>query len=343
VKSRLIVIGASLGGIDALCELVKRLPAGFPAPIFIAQHIASHSPGMLPSILMNAGWLPAVHPKSGELIEGGKIYVAPPDRHMLVQKGYIRLSHGPRENRARSAIDALFRSAAVAYGPAVVGAVLSGQLDDGTAGLLAIKDRGGVTIVQEPTEATAASMPLSAIRHVKIDHVCKLAEIASLCVTLANDDAPMDNDREWRKLMEIENHIAEGAFSVDDWWGLEQMSTPSGLNCPSCGSALYELNDKRVLRFRCRSGHAFSAHSLLNGQVDAREARLSSLFGALIEEATLTKRMRSDPKLGEDLRFAKAVESRIESLERETAQVCEWLRAVNDLVDPEPQALIPAD
>jgi two-component system chemotaxis response regulator CheB len=247
---------------------------------------------MLPHILTNAGRLSPVHPKSGELIESGKIYVAPPDRHMLLQKDYVRLSHGPHENLARPAIDPLFRSAAVAYGPAVVGAVLTGQLDDGTTGLLAIKDRGGISIVQEPAEATAASMPLSAIRHVKIDYRCKLAEIASLFVALANDDPPTDEDRELQKLMEIENRIAEGVFNVEDWWGLEQMSTPSGLNCPSCRSALYELNDKRVLRFRCRSGHAFSAQSLLSGQADAREAHLSSLFGALIEEATLAKRMR---------------------------------------------------
>jgi two-component system chemotaxis response regulator CheB len=268
MKGRIFVVGASLSGIDALCQLVEQLPANFPAPIFVAQHVAPHSPGMLPYILGKAGRLPAIHPKAGELIEPGRIYVAPPDRHMLIAQGHVRLSHGPQENLARPAIDPLFRSAAVAYGPAVVGVILTGQLNDGTSGLLAIKDRGGTTIVQDPLEATAAGMPRSAIRHKAVDHVCKLAEMGSLFVELANDDPSAEQPSNIGRLMEIENRIAEGIFSVDDWWGLEQMSIPSGLNCPNCHSALYELNDKRVLRFRCRSGHAFSAESLLSGQAD---------------------------------------------------------------------------
>ncbi len=294
------MIGASLSGIDALCELVSRLPAGFPAPILIAQHVAPHSPGMLPYLLSKAGPLAAVHPKNPTALEPGTIYVAPPDRHMLVMKGYIRLSHGPHENLARPAIDPLFRSAAVNYGQAAVGVVLTGQLDDGTAGLLAIKDRGGFTLVQQPAEATARSMPMSAIRHVNVDKVCTLVEMAELFVLLANDDPPQGSEQSAQDLMMIENRIAEGIFNVEDWWALEQISSPSGLNCPSCKSALYELKDQRVLRFRCRSGHAFSAQSLLSGQADAREAHLSSLFGALIEEATLAKRLRREPLFAED-------------------------------------------
>ncbi len=332
---RIFVVGASLSGINALRALVENLPSDFPAPIFITQHVASHSPGMVPSILSGAGRLPAVHPKNMELIEPGRIYVAPPDRHMLVQRGYIRLSHGPHENLSRPAIDPLFRSAAVAYGPAVVGVVLTGQLDDGTAGLLAIKDRGGTTIVQEPSEATAASMPVSALRHVSVDHCCKLAEIAALFVKLAEDDPPPD-ERDVEKLMAIENRIAEGIFSVDDWWNLEQMSEPSGLNCPNCRSALYELNDKRVLRFRCRSGHAFSAQSLLSGQADAREILASSMFGALIEEATLAKRMLKTSAYAGDASFVNGLNGRVGTLEQEAAQVCEWLHAMTGLVQPEP-------
>jgi two-component system chemotaxis response regulator CheB len=341
MKGRIFVIGASLSGIDALCELVENLPADFPAPILIAQDVASHSPGMLPHILSKAGRLSAAHPKSGELIEAGRIYVAPPDRHMLVMKDYVRLSHGPHENLARPAIDPLFRSAAVAYGPAVVGAVLTGQLDDGTSGLLAIKDRGGITIAQDPSEATAASMPLSAIRHMRIDKVCKLGEMAHVFVTLADDDFPSER-QDFSRLMEIENRIAQGIFTVEDWWGLEQMSIPSGFNCPSCRSALYELNDKRVLRFRCRSGHAFSAESLLSGQADARETHLSSLFGVLIEEATLARRVRKDPAYQENQEATDGLSGRIAVLEREAAQVCDWLHAMIGLVEPEPSARLPS-
>ncbi len=159
--------------------------------------------------------------------------------------------------------------------------VLTGQLNDGTSGLLAIKDRGGFAIVQEPREASASSMPRSAIRHIEVDKVCTLDEMACLFVVLANDAPPPETERSLQRLMEIENRTAEGIFNVEDWWALEQMSMPSGLNCPSCRSALYELKDQRVLRFCCRSGHAFSTQSLLSGQADAREAHLSSLFGAL--------------------------------------------------------------
>ncbi len=336
MKGRIFVIGASLSGIDALCELVSQLPKGFPAPIFIAQHVASHSPGMLPNLLSKAGPLPAVHPKTGTRFEPGTIYVAPPDRHMLIQKGYVSLSHGPQENLARPAVDPLFRSAAVNYGPAVVGAVLTGQLNDGTSGLLAIKDRGGFTIVQEPGEATARSMPLSAIRHVKVDKVCTLEEMAHLFVELANDDPPSETEQSPQKLMEIENRIAEGVFNVADWWALEQMSLPSGLNCPNCRSALYELKDQRVLRYRCRSGHAFSAQSLLSGQADAREAQLSSLFGVLIEEATLAKRLRGEPLFSENSYTAGGLSNRVDALDRQANQVSEWLHVMSGLVEPEP-------
>lgn len=336
MKGRIFVIGASLSGIDALCELVSRLPAGFPAPIFIAQHVASHSPGMLPYLLSKAGPLPAVHPKNAGIFEPGTIYVAPPDRHMLVQKGYVRLSHGPHENLARPAIDPLFRSAAAEYGPAVVGVVLTGQLNDGTSGLLAIKDRGGFTIVQDPSEATARSMPLSAIRHIKVDKVCTLEYMARLLVVLANDDLPPEPGQSLERLMEIENRIAEGIFNVEDWWALERMSTPSGLNCPNCRSALYELNDRRVLRFRCRSGHAFSAQSLLSGQADAREAYLSSLFGALIEEATLAKRLSVEPLFADDSNTAESLGRRATALDHQANQLSEWLHAMSGLVEPEP-------
>lgn len=335
---RIFVIGASLSGIDALCELVSRLPAAFPAPILVVQHVASHSPGMLPYLLSKAGPLPAVHPKDGTLFEAGTIYVAPPDRHMLIRDGYVHLSHGPHENLSRPAIDPLFRSAAVNYGPAVVGVVLTGQLNDGTSGLLAIKDRGGFTIVQEPSEATARSMPLSAIRHMKVDKVCTLEQMARLFVVLAND-APPPETEELQKLMEIENRIADGIFNVEDWWALEQMSVPSGLNCPSCRSALYELKDHRVLRYRCRSGHAFSAQSLLSGQADAREAYLSSLFGALIEEATLAKRLRTEPFFAEDAYTTESLKSRVDDLDGQANQVSKWLHAMSGLVEPEPSRL----
>jgi two-component system chemotaxis response regulator CheB len=334
---RIVVIGASLSGIDALRLLIARLPADFPAPILICQHVAPHSPGLLPHILTEAGKLKATHPKTPQLLEPGAIYVAPPDRHMLVEKGYARLSHGPHENFARPAVDPLFRSAAVAYGPAVVGVVLTGQLDDGTAGLLAIKDRGGTTIVQEPSEAAAPSMPASALRHVPVDHRCGLVEMARLLTELANDDpSGAEFETDTQALIETENRIAQGVFRVEDWWSFEHMSTPSGYNCPTCRSVVYEVKDNRLLRFRCRSGHAFSALSLLSGQADARENLLSSVFGVLVEEATLTQRLLGRPEYAGEPHVSGGLAARATELERQGGQVSGWLHALAGLVEPEP-------
>jgi two-component system chemotaxis response regulator CheB len=331
---RIIAIGASLSGVAALTQLVRSLPSGLPAAVLIAQHVASHSPGFLPQILSSAGHLPAVHPADGEKVAEGQIYVAPPDRHMLMADGSIRLSHGPKENLARPAIDPLFRSVALAYGNRAIGVILTGQLDDGTAGLLAIKDCGGIAVVQEPHEATAPSMPLSALRHIPVDYRCRLEEMGPLLTRLVATSAPADPTGP-ETLLAIEGRIAAGDFRLDDWWELERMSAPAGLNCPDCRSAVYEMNDKRVLRFRCRSGHAFSAESLASGQSEARYNLLSSLFGALIEETTLLKRLAEGDGHGIERLAAAQHRGEAQRLQAQTEQVCEWLRSMAGLVEPE--------
>jgi len=149
----IIVIGASAGGVEALKVLAGLLPAHLAASVFVVLHVPAHGHSVMPDILSRAGVLPAVHPKNGQAIQKGFIYVAPPDQHMLVERGIIRLSHGPKENGHRPAVDPLFRSAARAYGNRVVAAVLTGVLDDGTAGLVAVKIMEGVRIAQDPAEA----------------------------------------------------------------------------------------------------------------------------------------------------------------------------------------------
>lgn len=277
-----------------------------------------NGPGMLPTILSRAGPLPAVHPDGTQALKPGRIYVAPPDRHLIVRHGYVTLSHGPRENFVRPAVDVLFRSAAIAYGPAAVGVVLTGYLDDGTAGLLPIKDRGGTAIVQDPAEATAASMPRSALRHVKVDHCLKVAEMAEVLVALAEDD-PAESGEATADLavLQLENRIACGIFDPDDWQVLEQSCRPSGLNCPDCRSALYELNDPRLLRYRCRSGHACTGRSLLGAQAEARESQLSALFGAEMEEASLARRMLDLQVDRDDAALASTLRSHLDILGRQ--------------------------
>lgn len=184
-RNDIVVIGASAGGLEGLCQLVHNLPADLPAAIFVVVHLSAKYPSWLPHILQKCGNLPAVHAVDGAPIEFGRIYVAPPDRHLLVKSEYMRVVLGPKENRFRPAIDPLFRTAAVAYGKRVVGIVLSGALNDGTAGLFEIKEQGGVAIVQEPLEALFPSMPQSAIQHIAVDHILPVADIARVLVDLA--------------------------------------------------------------------------------------------------------------------------------------------------------------
>ena len=181
----IVVIGASAGGVWTLQQLVQGFPAHLPAAIFIVVHTSPRYPSFLPHILQKSGKLPAVHAVDGAEIEPGCLYVAPPDRHLLVKAEHMRVVLGPKENRFRPAIDPLFRTAALAYGKRVVGVVLSGALDDGTAGLVEIKEQGGVAIAQDPQEAFFPSMPESAIRHVGVDHILPIADIARVLVNLA--------------------------------------------------------------------------------------------------------------------------------------------------------------
>src|SRR5918992_4373045 len=182
-------MGGSAGGLSAFSRIVKQLPADLNAAVFIVWHISPYAPSKLPDIHSQAGKLEARNPAEGESIQPGKIYVAPPDRHLLLEAGRIRVTKGPKENRFRPAVDPLFRSAAYAYGSRVTGVVLSGALEDGTAGLWAIKDRGGIAIVQDPAEAEQSSMPRSALNNVEVDYCSPLPEIPQLLVKLSQQSS----------------------------------------------------------------------------------------------------------------------------------------------------------
>src|SRR5215210_6092081 len=172
----IVVVGTSAGGVEALRVLVGGLPADFAGSVFVVMHTAPDSPGVLAQILDRSGPLPAANASNRERIRPGRIYVAPPDSHLLLEPGVVRVTHGPKENRFRPAIDPLFRSAAQTYGPQAIGVILTGGLDDGTAGLWAIKRLGGTALVQDPEEALVDSMPRSALRHVEVDYCLPLVE-----------------------------------------------------------------------------------------------------------------------------------------------------------------------
>jgi len=232
----IIVVGASAGGVEALADFASRLPAGLPAAVFIVLHMPAYGHSVLPDILNWRGLLPASHPKDGEAVKPGRIYVAPPDHHLLVKEGRILLSRGPAENNHRPAVDALFRAAARAYGPRVVGVVLTGTLDDGTAGLQAIKMRGGLALVQDPAEAMFAGMPRSAMENVAVDAVQPLAVLAETVVRLAGTAA-----QEGRLVPpELEEDVAASEMRPD---ALEDRTQgkPSGFSCPDCHGVLWEI------------------------------------------------------------------------------------------------------
>jgi two-component system chemotaxis response regulator CheB len=288
----IIVIGASAGGVEALERLARALPADLDAALFIVLHMPPLSKSVLPLILSRAGPLCAVHPQDREPIQSGRIYIAPPDHHLLVRRGHIRLTHGPSENSNRPAVDPLFRSAAQAYGPRVIGVILSGVLDDGTAGLLTVKRRGGLAVVQDPDEALFAGMPQSAIGNVRVDYVAPLAEIPSLLARLSQQIAIEEGDRAMAAEIEeegVETEIAE--FDAGALKGDRRPGMPSVFSCPECHGTLWEIREGELTRFRCRVGHAYSADSLLAEQSEALENALWSAYRALKESAALSRRL----------------------------------------------------
>jgi two-component system, chemotaxis family, protein-glutamate methylesterase/glutaminase len=284
----IIVIGASAGGVEAVIQLVRALPSDLDATLFIVLHIAPHGTSALPTILNRAGPLHAKHPTHGEAIKKGCIYIAPPNQHLLIKHGHIHLSRGPVENGHRPAVDPLFRTAARSFGPRVVGVILSGALDDGTAGLLAVKSRLGVAIVQDPDEALFDGMPRSAIENVEVDYVMPLVDIASLLVQLSRTPVK-EIPREVSALMKQETEIVE--LDMDAVENEHRPGTPSEFACPLCGGALWEVQDGRLVRFRCRVGHAFSPETLLAEQSEAMEEALWAALRALEERAALSRRL----------------------------------------------------
>ena len=287
---RVVVIGASSGGIEALKVLVAGLPPDFPAPVCVVLHTAPDSPGMLVPILNRAGWLTVVSAETGMRLDDGRIYVAPPDHHLIIEPGVLCISKGPRENRFRPAIDPLFRSAARVYGPAAIGVVLTGSLDDGTAGLWTIKRLGGQAIVQDPADALFPSMPVSALAHVDVDYTLPLPDIAPLLVRVVASpvaDQPMTVPEP----VEVEVKIASQVNAIDA--GLEGIAHPSAFSCPECHGVLLRLKEEQPLRFRCHTGHAYSIDSLIAAVSEGVDAALWTAVRALEEAGLLMQHVAS--------------------------------------------------
>lgn len=312
----IVVIGASAGGIEALRTLAAALPPDFPVPICVVLHTAPQAPGILHQIVARAGPLPAVSPSTGMRLRGGHIYVAPPDHHLLIEPGRVFLSKGPRENRFRPAIDPLFRSAAQVYGPLAIGVVLSGGLDDGTAGLWTIKKLGGIAIAQDPDEAQFPEMPRNAIEYVDVDHVVTLNDLAGLLVRLTSKPATAGRDDVVPANVVTEVNIAKEENAREA--GVEQLGAPSIYACPECHGVLLQLKEGNRTRFRCHTGHAFSVASLAAAIGEGIEESLWNAVRALEEGSLLISGMAehlrtSHDGAGADRLVARAEEARLQA------------------------------
>lgn len=288
-KHDIIVVGASAGGLEALKKLVAQLPSNFPGSLFIVWHVSPECPSVLPQILARACPLPVAHATDREALQPGRIYVAPPDRHLLVEPGHVRVTHGPKENRFRPSVDVLFRSAALAYGSQVIGVILTGALDDGAAGLYAVKERGGKAVVQDPFEALYPSMPIQAMKAVAVDHCVPIAELGSLLVRLTNEDAFEEEVNPVSEQMKIEVQVAREDNALER--GILKLGEFSPYTCPECHGVLLKLKQGNLIRFRCHTGHAFSLNSLLAEVTKSIEDTLWNALRAIEEGELLISHM----------------------------------------------------
>jgi two-component system chemotaxis response regulator CheB len=288
----IIAIGGSTGALEALKRIFADLPADLPAAVFVVRHIAADGGGMLADILDAAGPMTVKTAADGAGIENGVAYVAPGGRHLLVDNGALRLGHGPRENMARPAVDPLFRSAAISYGPRVTAVVLSGLLDDGAAGLAAVKRCGGLTIVQDPADARAGDMPISALGACDVDYRAPAAKMGRLLAQLANEPAPPPLPVPGDIALEVQ--IAAGRPCTTEI--IARIAEPVPLSCPQCHGVLSEITSPSRLRFRCQIGHGFTADALDKEQEAAVVDAVGVALRTLEERHTLLIKMADDAR-----------------------------------------------
>ncbi|WP_037080643.1 chemotaxis protein CheB [Rhizobium sp. CCGE 510] len=288
----IIAIGGSAGSGAVLRTLVADLPADLPASIFVSTHIPANSPGFLPEMLAARCKLPVTQAVDGQPIERGHVYLAAPDRHLLLMGETIKFGAGPRENMVRPSIDPMFRSAALSFGPRVVGLVLTGMLNDGAAGLHAIKSNGGTAVVQHPLDAEADQMPLAALEAVEVDHVAPAADLGRLLTDIAGSKAGPELDLPSDELR-LEVEIATGGRTGSA--ELRKIASPIAITCPDCHGVLSEVRGSRPLRFRCQIGHAYTADALA-AHIDELDGAIRIAMRVMEERVTLVERMARDAR-----------------------------------------------
>jgi two-component system chemotaxis response regulator CheB len=299
----IVVVGTSAGGVRALQEVVSALPGDLEAALFVVLHLLAEAESFLPEILTRAGKLPASHPSDGQIFETGRIYAAPPDRHLLLPDSRMRVVRGPKENLHRPSIDVLFRSAANTWGARVVGVLLTGADDDGAAGLKAIQERGGITIVQDPHDSVHPEMPQSALRLVDPDYTLPLNAVGAMVRDLVKG-AVKPSRRIAMPEPADPSFGAEEGLPVDD----KELGNPTPYSCPDCNGTLWEMQDGNLLRYRCRVGHAYTAASMVEAQAQAVERALWEAVRVLEESASMSRRIAHRTDMLREQLFHKATE-----------------------------------
>jgi two-component system chemotaxis response regulator CheB len=314
----IIAIGGSAGSLDMLLSIFAVLPRDFPGNVFVTVHIG-RSRSQLPELLGRAGSLPASNPRDGEAIEPGHVYIAPADRHLLVEPGAIRISRGPREHFTRPAIDPLFRSVASAYQGRVIGVVLSGGGSDGAAGLDAIKRAGGLAVVLDPQDAVAAEMPQAAAEIVEPDFVVSAADLPALIVRLSREAAP----------------AIEPTPPADLAEPIQIFERPFALTCPDCGGALRKIGNGPTAQYRCHIGHIFGAGELLPAQLEVLEKALDTAQRVLNERIELSRQMVENSRAAgrtHGLRYWGRVLAEVEKQSEAIRQVLSWADDLEDQI-----------
>jgi two-component system, chemotaxis family, protein-glutamate methylesterase/glutaminase len=327
---RLIVVGASHGGVQALRALASGLPADLPCAVLVVLHVGAHR-SLLPELMATDGPLPVHHARGGERLEAGRILVAPPDHHMLVLGDTVELTRGPKAHHSRPAIDPLFVSAALSHGPGVVGVILTGMLDDGTAGLQAVKRCGGLTVVQDPDEALAPSMPRSALAHVAVHHRVGMALMPALLARLAKLALPAKASRTPH---DLRHELALTRHEGDPMKILHAIGKPSSFACPDCHGGLWKLDGERPERFRCHTGHFYTLRSLQHAMSQATDGAMWNALRALEE-----KQMLLDHMVASTAGDAKAVAEDAAGYREAASRVKAQVDALREVIERTPETV----
>jgi two-component system chemotaxis response regulator CheB len=320
-----VVVGASAGGVEAMIGLFRSVPADYPGAIFVVQHMPAYAKSNLDVVLQSYTKLNVKKGDDGEAIEGGTVYVARSDQHLMMERDRVVISKGPKENRFRPAVDTLFRSAAHAFRNRVVGVVLSGALNDGTSGMWTINRLGGTTIVQDPEEAMFADMPSNVMEYTSVNYMLPVAQIGPLLYTLAQQEiepkVKTDRYNINEPLLEVELGIAKGKNGLE--MGITEMGTPSPLACPECHGALTQFKEGNLLRFRCHTGHAHTAESLLASIHENVEKSMWEVMRGMEESKLLLGRVAEQLQHSDRLSLADQYRQEAERIQRQAISVQE--------------------